>query len=171
MAATPADQPLDPDRDLSQEELVADIEQTRAQLGDTVDALAQKLDVKAQARARADATKLRLRQQVTSLRSISRRVGDKAKDVSVDRDGRVAARVPVAAVSTVVVLLAAILLRRRRVHGDQCSAARFGDAEVAPEAGVGRGRATAVDPHQPERIEPAVQLNQTGVGRGRCGGR
>ena len=47
MAATPADQPLDPDRDLSQEELVADIEQTRAQLGDTVDALAQKFDVKA----------------------------------------------------------------------------------------------------------------------------
>jgi len=114
MAATPADKRLDPDRDLSQEELVADIEQTRAQLGDTVDALAQKFDVKAQARARADATKLRLRQQVTSLRSIGRRVGDKAKDVSVDRDGHVAARVPVAAVSTVVVLLAAILLRRRQ---------------------------------------------------------
>ena len=114
MAATPADEALDQDRDLSQEELVADIEQTRAQLGDTVDALAHKLDVKAQARARVDATKLRLRQQARSLQSIGRRVGGKAKDVSTDHEGHVAPQVPLAAVSAVVLLIGVVLLRRRQ---------------------------------------------------------
>ncbi|WP_433782666.1 DUF3618 domain-containing protein [Actinomycetospora sp. CA-101289] len=39
-----------PGPDATPEELVADIEATRAELGDTVEALSQKLDVKAQAR-------------------------------------------------------------------------------------------------------------------------
>lgn len=58
----------------TQDKLVADIEQTRRQLGDTVDALAAKVDVKAQARAQADATRLRLRQQMQSAKSLGRRV-------------------------------------------------------------------------------------------------
>ncbi|HET6391657.1 MAG TPA: DUF3618 domain-containing protein [Blastococcus sp.] len=39
-----------PGSDATPEELVADIEATRAELGDTVEALSRKLDVKAQAR-------------------------------------------------------------------------------------------------------------------------
>jgi hypothetical protein len=58
----------------TQDKLVADIEQTRRQLGDTIDALAAKVDVKAQARAQADATRLRLRQQMESAKSLGRRV-------------------------------------------------------------------------------------------------
>ena len=57
----------------TQDKLVADIEQTRRQLGDTIDALAAKVDVKAQARAQADATRLRLRQQMESAKSLGRR--------------------------------------------------------------------------------------------------
>jgi len=114
MAATAADRSATADRDLTQEELVADIEQTRVQLGDTVDALAQKFDVKAQARARADATKQRLRQQMTSVQSIGRRAGDKAKDVATDDDGRVAPSFSLAALSAVVLLIAVVVIRRRR---------------------------------------------------------
>jgi len=51
-AATAADEP-----DKSPEELRQDIEQTREELGDTVEALAHKTDVKAQARERIDTIK------------------------------------------------------------------------------------------------------------------
>lgn len=122
MAPTPADRSATAGRDLSQdanqdpsqEELVADIEQTRAQLGETVDALAHKLDVKAQARAHADATKQRLQQQVTSLQSMGRRAGGKAKDAATDDNGHVAPRFPLAAASAIVLLLAVVLIRRRQ---------------------------------------------------------
>lgn len=43
--------------DLSTDELEANIERTREELGQTVDALSQKLDVKAQARLRVEKVK------------------------------------------------------------------------------------------------------------------
>ena len=45
-------------------ELQADIEQTRQQFGDTVDALAAKLDVKSRAKDKVSATKQRVREQL-----------------------------------------------------------------------------------------------------------
>jgi ElaB/YqjD/DUF883 family membrane-anchored ribosome-binding protein len=48
----------------SPEELRAEIERTQEQLGDTVEALAQKTDVKAQASARIDAAKESVQQTV-----------------------------------------------------------------------------------------------------------
>jgi ElaB/YqjD/DUF883 family membrane-anchored ribosome-binding protein len=48
------------DQQRSPEEIRADIERTREQLGDTAAAVAQKADVKAQAKAKVDETKQRL---------------------------------------------------------------------------------------------------------------
>jgi uncharacterized protein YdbL (DUF1318 family) len=47
----------DPGRTRTPEEIRADIEQTRAEVGDTVEALAEKTDVKAQAQHRVDEIK------------------------------------------------------------------------------------------------------------------
>jgi ElaB/YqjD/DUF883 family membrane-anchored ribosome-binding protein len=55
------------------EQIEGEIEQTRAELGDTVEALAQKADVKAQAKRKVDETKA----------SVADRLG-KAKDASPD---------------------------------------------------------------------------------------
>ena len=51
------------DQEKSPDELRRDIEQTREQLGDTVEALAEKTDVKAQAKLRADSLKGTARQK------------------------------------------------------------------------------------------------------------
>ena len=57
-------------------EIRQDIEQTREELGDTVEALAAKTDVKAQARAKVDETKERARAAVESTASaVKQRLG------------------------------------------------------------------------------------------------
>ena len=55
------------------EELQADIEQTRAELGETLGALSEKVDVKAQARRRAELAKDAVEQQ-------ARHVNEKANE-------------------------------------------------------------------------------------------
>jgi hypothetical protein len=63
----------------------------------------------------------------------------------------------------------------RGVHRDQgrpqpgLQLGQHVEPEVAPEAGVARGRAARAGVDQSERVEPAGQLRQAGVGRGRCG--
>jgi|1186.fasta_scaffold357766_2 ElaB/YqjD/DUF883 family membrane-anchored ribosome-binding protein len=56
-AAGPAVDPADTAADRSPEEIRADIERTRAEVGDTVEALAAKTDVKSQAKRRMDDVK------------------------------------------------------------------------------------------------------------------
>jgi Protein of unknown function (DUF3618) len=51
------------------EQLRREIERTRAELGATVEALSQKADVKAQARARAEEAKVQARQKAELARS------------------------------------------------------------------------------------------------------
>jgi hypothetical protein len=64
----------------------------------------------------------------------------------------------------------------RRIHRDQGLAqlalegGQDVEPEVAPEAGVGRGGATAVELDQSKRVEPTVELDQARVGGGRYGG-
>jgi ElaB/YqjD/DUF883 family membrane-anchored ribosome-binding protein len=53
----------DPSREKDPERIRAGIEQTREELGETVDALAAKTDIKAQAKRRADESKQALRKQ------------------------------------------------------------------------------------------------------------
>lgn len=52
----------------SPEQIREDIEQTRVELGDTVEALAAKTDVKAQARSKVDDTKQRARDRIEAVR-------------------------------------------------------------------------------------------------------
>jgi hypothetical protein len=54
------------------EQLRREIERTRAELGQTVEALSHKADVKAQARARADAAKQQARQKAELVQSQAR---------------------------------------------------------------------------------------------------
>lgn len=67
---TTPDKPAGPDGapDTESERIVADIEATRAELGETVDELAGKLDVRAQARDQVADARERVSQQVTNLR-------------------------------------------------------------------------------------------------------
>jgi len=97
--ATPNSQPPEPGADAGMDDIQADIERTRKELGDTVGALSAKLDVKERAREKAAETK--------------ERVVDKAHTV-----GRVATEPkvsgPVLAVLVVGALAAGIVVWRRR---------------------------------------------------------
>ena len=89
-----------PDADI--DELQTDIEQTRKELGETVEALTAKMDVKERTKEKLAETK--------------ERVLDKAHAVqhaTID-DGRAKQTVPVAAVIVVGAAVVWILLRRRR---------------------------------------------------------
>ncbi len=93
----------------SPEQIQADIEQTRQQLGETVDALSAKMDVKGRARDRAVAT----RQQTVARVEAARR---RATDAATNADGNVRPAVPAGAAVVVVAAatIAVIAWRRRR---------------------------------------------------------
>jgi ElaB/YqjD/DUF883 family membrane-anchored ribosome-binding protein len=59
----------DPERTRTPEEIRADIEQTRAEVGDTVEALAEKTDVKAQAQHRVDEIKENVRAKADDVKA------------------------------------------------------------------------------------------------------
>jgi len=61
--------PSDLEPDAAKEAIQMDIDQTRDELAETVGALSAKLDVKAQARHKADATKARVAETAHSARS------------------------------------------------------------------------------------------------------
>jgi ElaB/YqjD/DUF883 family membrane-anchored ribosome-binding protein len=73
----------DADHDRSPEEIRADIERTRRELGDTAAAVAAKADVKAQAKAKADETRQRATEKKDELLG-------KAKEASPDSAGQFA---------------------------------------------------------------------------------
>ena len=73
----------DTDQQRSPEEIRADIEQTRHELGDTAAAVAAKADVKAQAKAKADEAKQRATEKKDELLG-------KAKEASPDSAGQFA---------------------------------------------------------------------------------
>jgi ElaB/YqjD/DUF883 family membrane-anchored ribosome-binding protein len=73
----------DSDQQRSPEEIRADIERTRSELGDTAAAVAAKADVKAQAKAKAEETKQRATEKKDELLG-------KAKEASTDSAGQFA---------------------------------------------------------------------------------
>lgn len=88
----------------SPEEIQAEIEQTRAQLGESVDALHAKLDVKSRAQDRVAETK----------RQASAAVA-RGKDGLTDEQGSLRPAVPAAAgVAAVLVVVGVVIWRRRR---------------------------------------------------------
>ena len=85
------------------ERIIADIEATRAELGDTVDALAGKLDVRAQARSQVDDARQRVSQQVETLR-----------DRATDHQGNPTTQAKALAGAVAAALVGLVVLRRVR---------------------------------------------------------
>ncbi len=83
----------EPGPDADKDAIEADIEQTRAELGETTSALAAKLDVPQQARQKVDETKQRVAQKTAPVRNNA---------------------VPIAAVAAVAVVGLLLWRRRRR---------------------------------------------------------
>lgn len=108
-----------PGPDATPEELVADIEATRAELGETVEALSQKLDVKAQARQSLDDAKERATAQARVAQARGNEMFQQARDAATDDQGNLTPEarsiaIKVAAGVTAVVVLRAIWKKVRR---------------------------------------------------------
>jgi hypothetical protein len=98
-------------------ELQADVEHTREQLGETVDALTAKLDVKSRAKEKVATTRLRLKDRTVAARA---QVADWARDgkaAATTDEGKptpaVLAGGAGAAALVVAVVVAVVLVRRR----------------------------------------------------------
>lgn len=103
----------EPGQDASAEEIEADIEHTRQELGDTVEALAEKLDVKAQTRQQVDEVKERAADQIDDVRRQARGYVTRAKYTVIDEEGKPQAWVGLAVTAAAVIGAGAIFLRRR----------------------------------------------------------
>lgn len=105
--------------DASADELVADIEATRADLDDTVDALAHKFDVKVQAQHTVDDAKARAIERARVVRAHGIALFDQAKEAATDDHGNLTAQarsvaVRVGAAIGAVVIVTAVVRRRRQ---------------------------------------------------------
>jgi predicted component of type VI protein secretion system len=107
------------------EDLQADIERTRSQLGQTVEALSDKLDVKAQAKQKAADTRDRLASKTQqakgravdtaqSLRSKAADVRSKVADAATDDQGSIRPAVPKAGIAVAVAVAIGIGVGMRR---------------------------------------------------------
>ena len=99
--------PAEPGPDASAEDLQADIDHTRAELGQTVGALTAKLDVKARARDAAADAKRQVADQ-------SRMAKNAVIAKTTTPDGAVKPAVPVAAVAALVAVAVGVVIWRRR---------------------------------------------------------
>jgi len=90
-----------------------EIERTRERLGETVDELAAKADVKARARAKAAEVTARARERATE---VPGRVKDRTADVSgrVKRSQAVQRRWPLAVAAGLLVVGSVVIWRRRK---------------------------------------------------------
>lgn len=95
-------EPVEPANSIS--DIEDDIEQTREELGHTVDALKGKFDVKAQARHKVD-----------DVKASASRIAADVKDAATAEDGKPKPAVPIGGIAIVAaVALIVVLLRRRR---------------------------------------------------------
>ena len=115
----------EPGPDAGIEDLQSDIERTREQLGQTVEALSDKLDVKAQAKqkaadtrdrfaARTKEAKERALNTAQTLRSKTAGVGAKMADAATDNQGSIRPAVPLAGIAVAAVVAIGIVVRIRR---------------------------------------------------------
>jgi Protein of unknown function (DUF3618) len=109
--------PVDPDASepgagLSADELQADIERTREQLGNTVDALSEKLDVKAQTRHKMESLKQGGAAKVDAVRARGGEAATKARNAATDERGR--PKTGLLAGAALLAVGAAVVWRRRR---------------------------------------------------------
>jgi septal ring factor EnvC (AmiA/AmiB activator) len=99
-------------------ELQADIERTREELGQTVDALSAKLDVKSRAKDRLAAAKAQLKGRVDATHAQASDLARKGRAAATTDEGKPMPAVlggsAGAAVAVVAVVVAVVLVRRRR---------------------------------------------------------
>jgi len=113
--------PVEPDASehgtgLSADELQADIERTREQLGNTVDALSEKLDVKAQTRHKMESLKHGGAAKVDAVWTRGGEAVTKAKNAATDGKGKPRTGLLVGAglAAALLAVGAAVVWRRRR---------------------------------------------------------
>jgi cobalamin biosynthesis Mg chelatase CobN len=94
-------------------QIEADIEQTRQELGETVEALTAKLDVKARARQRLDVAKEQAAQRADAARRRAAELVVQAKTTATESQGRSRTVIPVLAVVVVVGVSGAVVWKRR----------------------------------------------------------
>jgi ElaB/YqjD/DUF883 family membrane-anchored ribosome-binding protein len=105
--ATASDRPAGEREKRDPDELRRDIEQTRSELGDTVEALAQKANVKAQVSAKADDVKAQVSAKADDVKE---QVSAKADDLTRTAEQR---PIPAIGVALAVGFILGRLLRRR----------------------------------------------------------
>lgn len=101
----------EPGSDAGIEDIEADIEQTRAELGETVEALTAKMDVKERAREKVDETKERARDKVDATKQRVAETADTVRHTATDNPQRT---IPVAAIVLVSAVVVGIVIWRRR---------------------------------------------------------
>lgn len=95
-------------------EIQAEVEQNREELGRTVEALSQKLDVKTRAAQWFRARRAQTEGLLLALRVRAARLGSTAQESVVDEQGRPKPIVPAACAALVTVVIAGLLIWRRR---------------------------------------------------------
>ncbi len=103
-----------PGPDADAEEVQADIERTRADLGTTVEALTEKLDVKTQAQNKVQDVTQRASEQAKAVQARGGEIYGRAKDAATDEQGAVTPPVAVAAGAVVLAVVVALIWGARR---------------------------------------------------------
>jgi hypothetical protein len=103
----------EPASDASVDEIQEDIDATRGELGETVEALSAKLDVKHQAKQKIDDTKNVIADKVHTVRSKGSDVGSHVVDAATDDEGSVRPVVPIAALALIAAIVGVLIWRRR----------------------------------------------------------
>jgi ElaB/YqjD/DUF883 family membrane-anchored ribosome-binding protein len=115
---TPPDPTGEPGPDAPVEDIQADIDKTRDELGQTVEALAAKADVKGQAKQKAFDTRDRLTEKAVQTRDVVAQKATAAQSATrealTDDAGSVKPVVPVAAVIAASIVVIGIVVWRRR---------------------------------------------------------
>lgn len=117
--ATPTgpETPPPPGKDASAEAVEADIEQTREDLGHTVEALAEKLDVKSQAQHAVQDARVRATELARTAQARGGELATQARDAVTDDQGKIRPEVALGALTgatVAVVILAVSAWRRKR---------------------------------------------------------
>ena len=102
-----------PGKDASADEIVDDIEHTRERLGETVDALSEKFDVKARAQRKIHDTKQRAAHGVHSAGERGSHIAAEVKDAATDDGGQPKPSVGAGMAAVAAGIVAAIIWRRR----------------------------------------------------------
>lgn len=109
----PTGTPL-PGKDADAAQLQADIERTRAELGSTVEALSEKLDVKKQAQNTVHDVTQRASEQARAVQARGGELYDRAKNAATDEQGAVTPTVAVAAGVAALAVVVALIWGSRR---------------------------------------------------------